>query len=152
MAAISIASDKDVEAALDGYRVCIHDSDINQQAAAFGSKAKVPGLTVMADVNGSNILAALRSGDRFSCDCRSSWGCVGSGPESVSSLPFRPHTVATIDAGRGVAKKLHGQEALSTHRLQDSSLYGFIALEVYSLPTTQLYRFHASRKTKPIWP
>ena len=50
MAVISIASDKGgvskttlalligAEAALDGYRTCIIDSDINQQAAAFGDK------------------------------------------------------------------------------------------------------------------
>ena|ERR1700712_1454179 len=72
MAVISIASDKGgvsktsiallvgAEAALDGYRTYILDSDINQQAAAFGDKEKVPGLTVIGDVDEGNILAALR--------------------------------------------------------------------------------------------
>ena len=72
MAVISIASDKGgvsktslalllgSETALDGYRTCIIDSDINQQAAAFGAKAKVPGLEVVGDIDESNILAALR--------------------------------------------------------------------------------------------
>jgi chromosome partitioning protein len=72
MAVIAIASDKGgvsktslallvgAEAALDGYRACILDSDINQQAAAFGAKGKVPGLTVIGDIDETNILAALR--------------------------------------------------------------------------------------------
>jgi len=72
MAVISIASDKGgvsktslalllgAEAALDDYRVCIIDSDINQQAAAFGAKANVPGLKVVGDIDEGNILAALR--------------------------------------------------------------------------------------------
>jgi chromosome partitioning protein len=75
MAVISIASDKGgvskttfavligAEAALDGYRTCILDSDINQQAAAFGAKDKVPGLTVVGEVNEANILAALRKAE-----------------------------------------------------------------------------------------
>ena len=75
MAVISIASDKGgvsktslalligAEAALDGYRTCIIDSDINQQAAAFGAKALVPGLTVVGDVTEANILAALRTAE-----------------------------------------------------------------------------------------
>lgn len=72
MAVISIASDKGgvsktslalligAEAALDGYKVCILDSDMNQQAAAFGAKANVPGLIVMGDIDEGNILASLR--------------------------------------------------------------------------------------------
>ena len=72
MAVISIASDKGgvsktslalligAEAALDDYKVCILDSDINQQAAAFGIKAKVRGLVVMGDIDEGNILASLR--------------------------------------------------------------------------------------------
>jgi len=72
MAVISIASDKGgvskttlavligAEAALDGYRTCILDSDINQQAAEFGAKDKIPGLTVVGDVTEANVLAALR--------------------------------------------------------------------------------------------
>jgi chromosome partitioning protein len=75
MAVISIASDKGgvsktslallvgAEAALDGYRVCILDSDINQQAAAFGAKANVPGLTVIGDIDEGNILASLRQAE-----------------------------------------------------------------------------------------
>jgi chromosome partitioning protein len=75
MAVISIASDKGgvskttmalligAEAALDGYKVCILDSDMNQQAAAFGAKGKVPGLTVMGDIVEGNILAALRTAE-----------------------------------------------------------------------------------------
>jgi len=75
MAVISIASDKGgvskttlavligAEAALDGYRTCILDSDINQQAAAFGAKDKVPGLSVVGDVTEANVLAALRKAE-----------------------------------------------------------------------------------------
>ena len=59
MAVVSIASDKGgvsktstalllgAELALDGYQVSILDCDINQQAAAFGAKAKIPGLSVL---------------------------------------------------------------------------------------------------------
>lgn len=72
MAVISIASDKGgvsktslallvgAETALDGYKTCIIDSDINQQAAAFGTKAKIPGLTIVGDIGEGSILAALR--------------------------------------------------------------------------------------------
>ena len=75
MAVISIASDKGgvskttlallvgAETALDGYRTCIIDSDLNQQAAAFGAKGKVPGLRVMGDVDEGNILASLRQAE-----------------------------------------------------------------------------------------
>ena len=75
MAVISIASDKGgvsktslalligAEAALDGYKTCIIDLDINQQAAAFGTKAQVPGLKVMGDITEANILAALRTAE-----------------------------------------------------------------------------------------
>lgn len=75
MAVISIASDKGgvsktslalllgADAALDGYKVCILDLDINQQAAAFGAKAKVPGLTVAGDIDEANILAVLRKAE-----------------------------------------------------------------------------------------
>ena len=75
MAVISIASDKGgvskttlalligAETALDGYRTCIIDSDINQQAAAFGAKGKVPGLRVMGDIDEGNILASLRQAE-----------------------------------------------------------------------------------------
>ena len=57
MATISVASDKGgpgktttsiliaSELALDGYRVALLDTDINQQAASFGAKADIPGLT-----------------------------------------------------------------------------------------------------------
>jgi chromosome partitioning protein len=72
MATISIASDKGgpgkttmaillgAELALDGYVTRIIDTDINQQAAAFGVKANIPGFAVIGDVKESNILAALR--------------------------------------------------------------------------------------------
>jgi len=78
MAVICCASDKGgvskttlallvgAEAALDGYRTCILDSDINQQAAAFGGKAKVPGLTVIGDIEEGNILGALRRAEQES--------------------------------------------------------------------------------------
>jgi chromosome partitioning protein len=75
MATISIASDKGgpgktttailigCELALDGYRVSLLDTDLNQQAAAFGGKADVPGLTVIGDVREDNILATLRKAE-----------------------------------------------------------------------------------------
>ena len=40
------------ELALDGYRVALLDTDINQQAASFGTKSDIPGLTVMGEVPG----------------------------------------------------------------------------------------------------
>jgi len=75
MATISIASDKGgpgktttailigCELALDGYRVSLLDTDLNQQAAAFGGKADIPGLTVIGDVREDNILATLRKAE-----------------------------------------------------------------------------------------
>lgn len=75
MATISIASDKGgpgktttalllgTELALDGYKVGLIDTDVNQQAAAFGKKANIPGLTVVGDVKEDTILAALRKAE-----------------------------------------------------------------------------------------
>jgi chromosome partitioning protein len=75
MATISIASDKGgpgktttailigCELALDGYRVSLLDTDLNQQAAVFGGKADIPGLTVIGDVREDNILATLRKAE-----------------------------------------------------------------------------------------
>jgi chromosome partitioning protein len=75
MATISIASDKGgpgktttailiaADLALDGYKTCIIDTDINQQAAAFGAKAQIPGLTVIGDIDETKILSALRSAE-----------------------------------------------------------------------------------------
>lgn len=75
MATISIASDKGgpgkttlaillgAEFALDGYKVCIIDSDVNQQAVSFGEKTTIPGLSVMGDVDEDSILAALRKAE-----------------------------------------------------------------------------------------
>jgi chromosome partitioning protein len=76
MATIAIASDKGgpgktttailvgAELALDGYRTCIIDTDINQQAAAFGQKCHIPELTVIGDVDETGILAALRNAEQ----------------------------------------------------------------------------------------
>jgi len=75
MATISIASDKGgpgktttaillaCEWALDGYRVGLLDTDVNQQAAAFGRKADIPGLQVIGDVREDTILGALRAAE-----------------------------------------------------------------------------------------
>ena len=75
MAVISIASDKGgvskttlalligAETALDGYRTCIINSDINQQAAAFGAKGKISSLRVMGDIDEANILSSLREAE-----------------------------------------------------------------------------------------
>jgi chromosome partitioning protein len=75
MATISVASDKGgpgktttailiaSELALDGYHVTILDTDINQQAAAFGRKAEIAGLTVVSEVREDNILAELRKAE-----------------------------------------------------------------------------------------
>jgi chromosome partitioning protein len=75
MATISIASDKGgpgkttlailvgAELALDGYKVCVIDTDVNQQAAAFGEKADIKGLTVVGNINEGNILATLRNAE-----------------------------------------------------------------------------------------
>lgn len=75
MATISVASDKggpgkttmaclmSAELALDGYKVALLDCDMNQQAFAFGEKATIPGLTVIPDVNETNILARLKKAE-----------------------------------------------------------------------------------------
>ncbi|WP_120010653.1 ParA family protein [Teichococcus vastitatis] len=75
MATISVASDKGgpgktttailiaSELALDGYRVTVLDTDVNQQAAAFGRKADIPGLTIVGGVREDNILAELRKAE-----------------------------------------------------------------------------------------
>ncbi len=75
MATISVASDKGgpgktttailiaSELALDGYHVTVLDTDINQQAAAFGRKAEIAGLTVVSEVREDNILAELRKAE-----------------------------------------------------------------------------------------
>jgi len=78
MATISVASDKGgpgktttailiaSELALDGYRVTVLDTDANQQAAAFGGKADIPGLIVVGNVREDNILAELRKAEAAS--------------------------------------------------------------------------------------
>lgn len=75
MATIAIASAKGgcgkttlaillaAELALDGYRVALLDSDLNQHASAFGARAHIPGLTIVADITEANVLAALRDAE-----------------------------------------------------------------------------------------
>jgi chromosome partitioning protein len=72
MAKLSIASAKGgcgkttmaillgAELALDGYKVALLDCDLNQHASAFGTKAKLPGLTIVGEVTETNVLAELR--------------------------------------------------------------------------------------------
>jgi chromosome partitioning protein len=78
MTVISIASDKSgesrtslallvgAEAALDEYKVCIVDSDVNQQAAAFGEKAHVPGCRSVAALKTPRLKAFRPEGDKAS--------------------------------------------------------------------------------------
>jgi chromosome partitioning protein len=75
MATIAIASAKGgcgkttlaillaAELALDGYRVALLDSDLNQHASAFGARARIAGLTIVADITEANVLAALREAE-----------------------------------------------------------------------------------------
>jgi chromosome partitioning protein len=75
MATIAIASAKGgcgkttlaillaAELALDGYRVALLDSDLNQHASAFGAKARIDRLTIVADITEANVLAALREAE-----------------------------------------------------------------------------------------
>jgi chromosome partitioning protein len=51
------------ELALDGYRVALLDSDLNQHAAAFGDKAGIPNLSVVSGIDESNILFELRKAE-----------------------------------------------------------------------------------------
>jgi chromosome partitioning protein len=75
MATLSIASAKGgcgkttvaillgAELALDGYKVALLDSDLNQHASAFSAKARVPGLTIVGDVTDANVLATLKKAE-----------------------------------------------------------------------------------------
>lgn len=76
MATVSIASAKGgcgktttsillgAELALhQGYSVALLDSDLNQHASAFGKKAKIPGLTIVPDIDEANVLTALRKAE-----------------------------------------------------------------------------------------
>lgn len=75
MAIVSIASAKGgvgkstlaillgAEFALDGYRVTLLDCDLNQHAAAFGIKAKLPSFSVVPNVGEVEVLKALRKAE-----------------------------------------------------------------------------------------
>ncbi len=75
MAVVSIASAKGgvgkstlaillgAEFALDGYRVTLLDCDLNQHAAAFGIKAKLPLFSVVPNVGEVEVLKALRKAE-----------------------------------------------------------------------------------------
>lgn len=75
MAIVSIASAKggvgkstlaillSAEFALDGYRVTLLDCDLNQHAAAFGLKAKLPLFSVAPNVGEAEVLKALRKAE-----------------------------------------------------------------------------------------
>jgi chromosome partitioning protein len=76
MAVVSIASAKGgcgktttailigAELALkQGYKVALLDSDANQHATAFGKKARISNLTIIAAVDEQNVLAALREAE-----------------------------------------------------------------------------------------
>src|SRR3954454_17870719 len=45
------------------YRVALLDSDVNQHATAFGKKARIPNLTIIAAMNELNVLSALREAE-----------------------------------------------------------------------------------------
>jgi chromosome partitioning protein len=75
MATVSIASAKGgcgkttlalllgTELALDGYRVAMLDSDLNQHASAFGRKAAIDNFHVVPDIDEANVLTALRQAE-----------------------------------------------------------------------------------------
>lgn len=75
MATVSIASAKGgcgkttlalllgTELALDGYRVAMLDSDLNQHASAFGRKAAIDNFQVVPDIDEANVLTALRQAE-----------------------------------------------------------------------------------------
>jgi chromosome partitioning protein len=45
------------------YRVALLDSDVNQHASAFGKKSQIKGLTIIPDINESNVLSTLRKAE-----------------------------------------------------------------------------------------
>lgn len=51
------------ELALDGYKVALLDSDLNQHASAFGRKAAIAGLSVIPDITEGNVLSVLRKAE-----------------------------------------------------------------------------------------
>lgn len=46
-----------------GYKVALLDSDVNQHATAFGKKARIPNLTIIAAIDERNVLSALREAE-----------------------------------------------------------------------------------------
>jgi chromosome partitioning protein len=46
-----------------GWKVALLDSDLNQHASAFGKRTKIPGLTVIGDVDEENVLSTLRQAE-----------------------------------------------------------------------------------------
>jgi chromosome partitioning protein len=46
-----------------GYKVALLDSDVNQHATAFGKKAKIPNLAIIAAIDEQNVLGALRDAE-----------------------------------------------------------------------------------------
>jgi chromosome partitioning protein len=51
------------ELALEGYRVALLDSDLNQHASAFDAKASIPGFGVVPLIDEANVLGALRKAE-----------------------------------------------------------------------------------------
>jgi chromosome partitioning protein len=45
------------------YRVAVLDSDLNQHASLFGTKAKIDGLTIIGNITDENILRRLRESE-----------------------------------------------------------------------------------------
>jgi chromosome partitioning protein len=46
-----------------GYKVSLLDSDLNQHASAFGKKAQIDDLTIVPDIDETNVLSALRKAE-----------------------------------------------------------------------------------------
>jgi chromosome partitioning protein len=88
-----------------GDKVALLDSDVNQHASAFGKKAKIPNLTIIASIDEENVLAKLREAERnndiFLVDLsRPAGWLIHAGAQSHAEVALRACADADVPDGR----------------------------------------------------